>query len=168
MRTVKGPDFTGKDFREFCESLNIKLLYGTPYIHTPTGLVERGIKTLKDYIRTNLEGGYIINEAISRSLNVKRTTVHSSVKETPFERHYPRKPRTETHNYLNVSPNKQYNVSTKPESLQVYSFINGNGVNDQLVLKAPKKLEEDVSNKFPYLKIVTNSKVCMKTNHKRQ
>ena len=151
IRTDKGTAFTGKEFREICKSLNIKLIYGTPYIHTPTGLVERGIRTLKEYLRKNLEEGYNINEALSRSLNVMRTTVHSSIKETPFERHYGRKPRMEIHNYLNISPNKHYNVSARPETLQVYTFTNGNGAYDQLVMKAPRKLKEDVSNKFPYL-----------------
>ena len=113
--------------------------------------MERGIKTLKEYPRTNLEEGYNINEALSRSLHVMRTTVHSSIKETPFERHCGRKPRTEVHNYLNMSPNKHYNVSARPETLQVYTFTNGNGAYDQLVMKAPRKLKEDVSNKFPYL-----------------
>ena len=80
-----------------------------------------------------------------------RTTVHSSIKETQFERHYGRKHRTEIHNYLNISPNKHYNVSASPETLQVYTFTNGNGAYDQLVMKAPRKLKEDVSNKFPYL-----------------
>ena len=75
IRTDKGTAFTGKEFRDFCKSLNKKLIYGTPYIHTPTGLVERGIKTLKDYLRTNLEEGYVINEALSCSLKVMRTTV---------------------------------------------------------------------------------------------
>ena len=151
IKTDKCTAFTGKDFRDFCKSLNIKLIYGTPYIHTPTGLVERAIKTLKDYLRTILEEGYVINEALSRSLNVMRMTVHSSKKETPLERHYGRKPRTDIHNYLNVSPNEQYNVSARPETLQVYSFSNGNGTYDQLVMKTPRKLQEDVSNKFPYL-----------------
>ena len=80
IRTVKSTAFTGKEFRDFCKSLNIKLFYGTPFIHTPTCLVERGVKTLKDYLRTNFEEGYVINEALSRSLNVMRTTVHSSIK----------------------------------------------------------------------------------------
>ena len=133
IRTVKSTAFTGKEFRDFCKSLNIKLFYGTPFIHTSTCLVERGVKTLKDYLRTNFEEGYVINEALSRSLNAMRTTVHSSIKKTPFECHYGRKLRTEIHNYLNVSPNKQYNVSARPETLQVYSFTNGNGAYDQLV-----------------------------------
>ena len=80
-----------------------------------------------------------------------RTTGHSSIKEIPFERHYGRKPRTEIHNYLNMSPNKHYNVSARPETLQANTFTNGNGALDQLVMKAPRKLKEDVSNKFPYL-----------------
>ena len=114
-------------------------------------MVERGIKTLKDYLRTNLEESHVINEALSRSLNVMRVTVHSSIKETPIERHYGRKPRTEIHNCLNVSPTRQYNVSVRPETLQVYSFTNGNGTYDQLEMKTPRKLKENVSNKFPYL-----------------
>ena len=75
IRTDKGTAFTRKEFRDFRKSLNFKLIYGTPYIHPPTGLVERGIKTMKDYLRTNLERGYVINEALSRSLNVMRMTV---------------------------------------------------------------------------------------------
>ena len=58
IRTDKGTAFTGKEIRELCKYPNINLLYGTPYIHTPTGLVERGIRTLKEYLRTNLEEGH--------------------------------------------------------------------------------------------------------------
>ena len=76
-------------------------------------MLERGIRTLKEHLRTNLEEGYNINEALSRSLNAMSTTVHSSMKETPFERHYGRKPRTEIHNYLNMSPNEHYMVSAR-------------------------------------------------------
>ena len=103
-RTDKGTAFTGNEFREFCKSLNIKVIYGTPYIHTPTVLVEKDIRMLKEYLQTKLEKKYSIPKALSRSLNVMRTTVQSSIKETPFERHYSRKPRTEIHNYLIVSP----------------------------------------------------------------
>ena len=48
IRTDKWTAFTGKEFRQMCENLHIKLIYGTPYIHTVTELVERGIKTPKD------------------------------------------------------------------------------------------------------------------------
>ena len=113
------------------------------------------------------------NSNDGKELNVMRTTVHSSIKETPFERHYGRKSRTEIHNYLNISPNKHYNVSARPETLQVYTFTNGNGAYDQLVMKAPRELKEDVSNKFPYYfskRNKTNKKLKAhtKTNHKPQ
>ena len=42
IRTDKATAFTGRLFRNFCKEHYIKLIYGTPYIHTPTGLVERG------------------------------------------------------------------------------------------------------------------------------
>ena len=85
IRTEKGTAFTGNEFRSTCKKRSIKLIYGTLYIHTATGLVERGIKTLKDLMRTNLEDKCTVSEELSRSLTVMRTTVHSSIKETPFE-----------------------------------------------------------------------------------
>ena len=66
IRTGKGTAFTGREFRQMCKNLNINLLYGKPYIHTATGLVERGIKTLKDLMRTNLEDSCNLNEALYR------------------------------------------------------------------------------------------------------
>ena len=90
-------------------------------------------------------------QSIKPFLKGLRTTVHSSLKETTFERHYGRKPRTEIHLYLKVSSNKLYTVSAKPETLQVYSFTNGNRAYDQLAMKSPRKLKEDVVNNFLYL-----------------
>ena len=55
IRTDKGTAFTGKEFRDVCKSLNIKLKNGTQYIHSPTGLIQRGLKTLKDFLRANIE-----------------------------------------------------------------------------------------------------------------
>ena len=39
----KGTAFTGKEFRQIGKNLHTKLIYGTPYIHTATALVERGM-----------------------------------------------------------------------------------------------------------------------------
>ena len=47
-RTDKATAFTGHTFREFCRTHHRKLIYGTPYIHTPTELVERGVRPLKN------------------------------------------------------------------------------------------------------------------------
>ena len=150
IRTDKGTAFTGREFRQTCKNLNIKLIYGTPYIHTATGLVERGIKTLKDLMRTNLQDKCNLNEALYQALMVMRMTVHSKTKESPFERHYGRKPRTELTNYLNLPTGNNEYISAQPETLQVYSFNNGKGGYDQLIMKTPRKLKCDVSNNFPY------------------
>ena len=150
IRTDKGTAFTGNEYRSTCKKLKIKLIYGTPYIHTATGLFERGIKTLKYLMKTNLEDKCTVSEALSRSLNVMRTTIHSSIEETPFEMHYGRNPRTEITSYLNIPTDINEIVSARPETLQVYFFNNGDGEYDQLIMKAPRKLKCDVSNKFPY------------------
>ena len=97
-----------------------------------------------------MEDKCTVSEALCRSLNVMRTTIHSSIKETPFERHYKRRPRTEMTSYLNIPTDINEIVSARPETLQVYSFNNGDGEYDQLIMKAPRKLKCDVSNKFPY------------------
>ena len=133
-----------------CNSLHIKLIYGTPYIHTTSGLVERGIKTLEDLMRTNLEEKCNLNWALYQSLLVMRMTLHSKTKETPFERHYGRKSRTELASYLMLPTDNKVNFSAQPETLQVYSFNNGKGGYDQLIMKTPRKLKCDASNKFPY------------------
>ena len=70
--------------------------------------------------------------------------------EIPFELHYVEQARTEIHNYLKISPNKQIAVLAESETLQVYSISNGSGKHDQLVTKVPRKLGENVSNNFSY------------------
>ena len=145
IRTDKETAFTGREFRQTCKNLNIKLIYGLPYIHTATGLVERGIKILKDLMRTNLQDKCNLNEALYQALMVMRMTVHSKTKESPFERHYGRKPRTELTNYLNLPTGNNEYISAQPETLQVYSFNNGKGGYDQLIMKTPRKLKCDVS-----------------------
>ena len=70
------------------------------------------------------------------------TTVHSKIKETPFERHYGRKPRTELFNFLNVLTDNYKHVSVYPETLQFYSF-NKKRRFDQLIMKTRRRLKCD-------------------------
>ena len=68
-------------------------------------------------MRANLWDRRTNNEALGRSLMVMRRTVQSSIEETPLERHYERKHRTDLTNYLNLSPNVKPNFnSAKPET----------------------------------------------------
>ena len=61
------------------------MIYGTPYIHKPTGLVEREIRTLKEYLLTNIEAGEGFGKAPDLSLDVMRKTEHSKLKKSAFE-----------------------------------------------------------------------------------
>ena len=56
IRTDKGTAFLGNEFRSVCKKAKHKTnIWYAIYIHTATGLVERGMKSLKDITRTNLE-----------------------------------------------------------------------------------------------------------------
>ena len=83
IRTDKGTEFTGKKLRTICNDMSIKLIYGTPHVHTVTELVEQGTRTLKDSVKTKLEDDCSLNEALNRSLTVMRTTVHSKITAQP-------------------------------------------------------------------------------------
>ena len=49
--------FAGRLFRDFCKNHQIKLIHDTPYIHTPTGLVELGVRTLNEILLSNIKAG---------------------------------------------------------------------------------------------------------------
>ena len=128
------------------------MIYGTPYIHTPTGLVERGVRTLKENLLTNIKAGERFGKALDLSLDVMRKTPHTRLRKSAFELHYGRKPNTEISNLLNLHTLEKltkYSVSAKPDTLQVYFFNGAGGVSDQLPMK-PKKSNKGVSN-YPFL-----------------
>ena len=74
LRTDKATSFTGKIVREFCKSHHIKLIYGTLYLHTPTGLFERGVRTLKETLLTNIKAGESPSNTLDIALDVIRKT----------------------------------------------------------------------------------------------
>ena len=152
IKTDKATAFTGRTFRNFCKKHYIKLIYGTPYIHTPTGLVERGVRTLKDNLLTNIKAGERFGKALDLSLDVMRKTPHTKLKKSAFELHYGRKPNTEISNLLSLDNLKNLtknSISAKPDTLQVYSFSGVGCVSDQLPMKT-RKSDKGVSN-HPFL-----------------
>ena len=62
--------------------------YGTPNLHTGTGLVERTIQSLKNLTKTNLEETQNLRESLNKALYVLRFTTLSEIKKTPFELHF--------------------------------------------------------------------------------
>ena len=153
IRSDKATAFTGRLFRDFCKKHYIKLIYDTPYIHTLTGLVERGVRTLKENLLTNIKAGERFGRALDISLDVMRKTPHTRLKKSAFELPYGRKPNTEISNLLNLDEIEKLtkrSVSAKPDTLQVYSFSGAGGVSDQLPMK-PKKNSKGVSCPFFFL-----------------
>ena len=125
------------------------MIYGTPYIHTPTGLVERGVRTLKENLLPNIKAGERLGKALDLSLDVMRKTPHTKLKKSAFELHYGRKPNTEITNLLNSDNSKNItkdSILAKPGTLQVYSFSGVGGVSDQLPMKTRKNDKELVTN----------------------
>ena len=152
IRTDKATAFTGRTFRVFCKIHQIKLIYGTPYIHTPTGLVERGVRTLKETLLTKIKAGDKFGKALDIALEIMRKTPHTRLKKSAFELHYGREPNTEISNMLNLDALKTITnscISAKPDTLQVYSFSGAGGASDQLPMKT-KKGAKGVS-KYPFL-----------------
>ena len=49
IRTEKVTAFTGRIFREYCKNHEIKFIYGTPYIHTPTGYLNGALERQKKF-----------------------------------------------------------------------------------------------------------------------
>ena len=157
IRTDKATAFTGRLFRKYCRRHYIKLIYGTPYIHTPTGLVERGVRTLKENL-TNIKAEERFGKALDISLDVMRKTPLTRLKKSAFELHYGRKRNTEISNLLRLDTVEKLtkgSVLAKPDTLQVYSFNGTGGVSDQLPIK-PKKNTERVSS-YPFLFLEKNT-----------
>ena len=78
IRTDKATAFTSRSFREICKDHQIKLLYGTPYILSPTGLVERGVRTMKEILLTNIKADEIFGTALDMALDVMRKTPYKT------------------------------------------------------------------------------------------
>ena len=130
IKTDKDTAFTGRLFKEFCKNHQIKLVYGTPYIHTTTGLVERGVRTLKGTLLTNIRAGEKFGKALVIALDLIQKTPHTRLKETAFKLHCGREPNTEISNLLNLDILKKITktcILPEADTLQVYSF-NGAGV----------------------------------------
>jgi hypothetical protein len=89
LTTDQGPSFISHQFREFAESLKIKLLNSSPYYAQASGQAEASnkvlIKIIKKRIKDNPKKWL---EKPSEALWAHRTSRHGSMKVTPFEHVY--------------------------------------------------------------------------------
>ena len=153
IRTDKVSAFTCHYFREFCRKNYLSIIHGTPYIHTPTGLVERGVRTIKENLLTNIKAGESFGIALDLALGVMRTTLLTRLKKSAFELHFGREPNTELSNMLKLNEFKKltnnYSFSAQPETLQVHTFGREGGSSDHLPMKQKRKSTKKVS-KYPF------------------
>jgi hypothetical protein len=86
LTTDQGPSFMSHQFREFVESMKIKLLNSSPYYAQANGQAEASnkvlIKIIKKRIKDNLRRWH---KKLSEALWVHRTSRHGATKVTPFE-----------------------------------------------------------------------------------
>ena len=68
IRSDNGTAFTSETFRQFRKMHGIKHKTGLPNLHTATGLVERTIQTLKNYIKANKEDGKSLTQSLQLAL----------------------------------------------------------------------------------------------------
>ena len=108
IRTDKATTFTGRQFRNFCKNKFIKLINGTPYI-TPIGLVEWGVRTLKENLLTKIKAGEAFGNALDLALNIMRNTPPTRLRKSAFELHFGREPNTERSNMLKLDKTKSKN-----------------------------------------------------------
>ena len=118
----------------------MKLIYGTPYIHTPTGVVERRERTLKETLLTNIMAGEILSKALDIAL---RKTPHPKPQKCAFEMHYGRQRNTEISKMLNIDKmrNNEKFYFSKTRYPTVYSFNGPGGASDQLPME--QKIETE-------------------------
>ena len=88
--------FTSQDFKLFCNSLNIKLIFCTVGDHRSNGLVEKLVHTVKiKLLAMSLEQQKpTLQIAISKIIWNLRSSFQSKIKCSPFEIHFNRKPNT--------------------------------------------------------------------------
>ena len=88
--------FTSQDFKLFCSSFNIKLIFCTVGDHHSNGLVEKLVHTVKiKLLAMSLEQQKpTLQFAISKIIWNLRSSFQSKIKCSPFEIHFNRKPNT--------------------------------------------------------------------------
>ena len=155
IRSDNASAFTGNQFDTFCKNKGIKFIPGLPNLHTATGMVERTIQTLKNFVRTNREDGKSVTDSLQLALRAMRMSIHTRIGKSPFELHFGREPRKEIHNLLgntkeSINWLKNMNVSANQNTLYAYAVYNAAGEpSDHLVLSKRKNTATVKRSKSP-------------------
>jgi hypothetical protein len=86
LTTKQGPSFISHQFREFVESMKIKLMNSSPYYAQANGQAKASNKVLIKIIEKRIEDSpRRWHEKLSKALWAHRTSRHGATKVTPFE-----------------------------------------------------------------------------------
>jgi transposase InsO family protein len=86
LTTDQGPSFMSHQFREFVESMKIKLMNSSPYYVQANGQAEASNKVLIKIIKKRIEDSpRRWHEKLSEALWAHRTSGHGATKVIPFE-----------------------------------------------------------------------------------
>ena len=113
IRTDHGSGFKNDLVQQFCFSRGIKHIFSPVGDHRGSGLVERMIQTIKRKLGTEKLDPNFANfkEVLHRIVEDIRKSNHSTLKKSPFELHFERKPNTEWsqafHNVVNSDTSAQ-------------------------------------------------------------
>ena len=88
--------FTSQDFKLFCDSNKIKIIFCTVGDHRSNGLVEKLVHTVKIKLLAISQEHQkcTLQNAVSKTIWNLRSSYQSKIKCSPFEIHYNRKPNT--------------------------------------------------------------------------
>ncbi|BES93435.1 Hypothetical Protein NTJ_06246 [Nesidiocoris tenuis] len=78
-----GTQFKSSEFRNFCESLGIIQKLTAPYHPATNGLAERGVQSLKASIRSSVNEGSNVQDAVLKFLTSYRRSPHSVTGKSP-------------------------------------------------------------------------------------
>ena len=97
IRTDQGSGFKNDIVQQFCSSKGIKHILSPVGDHRGSGFVERTIQTIKRKLGTEQLDPIFRNfkEVLHRIIEDIRKNNHSTLKKSPFEMHFGRKPNTE-------------------------------------------------------------------------
>ena len=103
--------FFSNDIQSFCNYEDIELIKSPVKDHRATGMVERTIGSIKNYVLTYLQENqnYKFGEMIFRALSALRFVPHSKTKLTPFEAYHGREANTAFRNLTKTPSLKNLN-----------------------------------------------------------
>lgn len=85
MKADNGPPFNSKEFKDYLQNANIRLIHTVPYSPWQNGEVERVNRDIKRNILINHNTGIDWKEGLLKFLFMSRTTKHSSTGETAIK-----------------------------------------------------------------------------------